>query len=289
MSFIESPRFPAAIRYGSDGGPGYRTDIVEMDSGAEQRNRKWAYPRYRVNANVVRAQSDLEALIAFFHVAAGRANGFRFRDEYDYKSCAMSATPAPTDQNIGTGDGATTAFQLRKGYTQGSTTQWRLIRKPVEGTVSVAVSGVTEPARWSVDATTGIVTFSADVSDTVTGAADAGGGITRITTSANHGLGAGDTVYLSGFTGDWSALNSTRFAIVAVPAGNQFDITYDSSAFAAYSGNGGQVNTLPQSGEVVTAGFEFDIPMRFDTDQLSTSWEAYQLGEASVPLVEILP
>ena len=49
----------------------------------------------------------------------------------DGKSCAPSGTPGPADQRIGTGDGATTAFQLVKTYGAGYAPYARPIAKPV--------------------------------------------------------------------------------------------------------------------------------------------------------------
>ena len=78
--------------------------------------------------------------------------------------------------------------------------------KPVAGTVRVARAGVEATSGWSVDATTGIVTFA----------------------------------------------------------------------------------TAPAAGVLVTAGFEFDVPVRFDTDRLDVTWDLDRLGSiASIPLVEV--
>jgi enamine deaminase RidA (YjgF/YER057c/UK114 family) len=42
------------------------------------------------------------------------------------------------------------------------------------------------------------------------------------------------------------------------------------------------------TGVVVTAGFEFDVPVRFDTDRIQTSVASFQAGDApSVPVVEV--
>ena len=47
-------------------------------------------------------------------------------------------------------------------------------------------------------------------------------------------------------------------------------------------------NTPPVSGVVIGAAFEFDVPVRFDTDQLMTSLESFGAGGAvHVPLIEI--
>lgn len=44
----------------------------------------------------------------------------------------------------------------------------------------------------------------------------------------------------------------------------------------------------PAVGEQVTAGFEFDVPVRFDTDTVQASVASFQAGEVpSVPVVEV--
>jgi uncharacterized protein (TIGR02217 family) len=44
----------------------------------------------------------------------------------------------------------------------------------------------------------------------------------------------------------------------------------------------------PGSSEIVTAGFEFDVPVRFDIEHLSVSLTAFEAGQIpSIPLVEI--
>lgn len=44
----------------------------------------------------------------------------------------------------------------------------------------------------------------------------------------------------------------------------------------------------PDLGVVVTAGYEFDVPVRFDTDRIAVSVASFQAGEVpSVPVVEV--
>lgn len=44
----------------------------------------------------------------------------------------------------------------------------------------------------------------------------------------------------------------------------------------------------PETGQPVTAGFEFDVPVRFDTDEIQISVANFQAGDVpSVPVVEI--
>ncbi|MCT8160126.1 DUF2460 domain-containing protein [Pseudoruegeria sp. SHC-113] len=53
---------------------------------------------------------------------------------------------------------------------------------------------------------------------------------------------------------------------------------------------GGQIlfDVPPDIGVAVSAGFEFDVPVRFDTDRIQTSVASFQAGDAlSVPVVEV--
>ena len=45
---------------------------------------------------------------------------------------------------------------------------------------------------------------------------------------------------------------------------------------------------VPEIGREIRAGFEFDVPVRFDTDRIQTSVASFQAGEApNVPVVEV--
>ncbi len=206
MAFHEV-RFPDNISRGARGGPERRTQIVELASGDEERNASWANSRRRYDvAYGIRRADDLAAVVAFFEARNGRLHGFRFRDWSDYKSCAPSQTPGPLDQPIGTGNGSLTSFALLKRYASGSQIWTRAITKPVAGTLRLALGGVEQASGWSVDPTTGVVTFG----------------------------------------------------------------------------------TAPAAGVSITAGFEFDVPVRFDSDALDVTLDIERLGSiTSIPLLEI--
>ena len=161
MNFHEI-RFPTAIAFHSTGGPERKTEIVTLGSGFEERNAVWANSRRRYDVGSgVKTLDDLSAVVAFFEARLGRLYGFRFKDFADFQSCAPGAAIAPADQILGTGDGTTTVFQLVKTYSSGPSNWVRKIVKPVDGSVRVAVAGVEQLSGVSVDATTGLVTFTA--------------------------------------------------------------------------------------------------------------------------------
>ncbi len=209
MSFHEV-LFPIDIAFNSEGGPTRRTDIVALVSGHEERNSPWVGSRRSFNAGYgVKSIGDIEDIIAFFEARQGRLFGFRFRDPFDFKSSKIAATPTDADQLLGTGDGAATVFQLVKQYPSGPASYTRTIKKPVAGSVLVAVAGIgqSEGAGFSLDDTTGLITLS----------------------------------------------------------------------------------QAPASGAVVTAGFLFDTPVRFDTDELRINLAAFKAGDIpSIPLIEVL-
>ncbi|MGC9417784.1 MAG: phage distal tail protein, Rcc01695 family [Rhodovulum sp.] len=48
------------------------------------------------------------------------------------------------------------------------------------------------------------------------------------------------------------------------------------------------LRTAPEFGAVITAGYQFDVPVRFDTDRIQTSVASFRAGDVpSVPVVEV--
>lgn len=211
MPTFDEVRFPPAISRGSSGGPERQTEIVALASGREERNNRHAHSRRRYNAGFgVATLDDIHAVVAFFEERRGRLHGFRWKDHGDFKSGAAGIAIAAYDQTIGMADGIATAFQLIKIYGNGLRDYARVIAKPVNGTVRIAVDSVEKAlgSDFTVDHTTGIVTF----------------------------------------------------------------------------------HSAPAAGAAVTAGFEFDVPVRFDTDALVINLAAFRAGEIpDIPIVEIVP
>lgn len=212
MTEFHEVRFPTDIARGARGGPERLTQIVALASGRERRNSRWAHSRRRYDAGFgIRTLDALAEVVAFFEERRGRPHSFRWRDPLDWKSCAPAASPAATDQAIGTGDGITRSFALCKHYGTGIATYRRAVTKPVADEVLVAVGGVVvDPAHAGCDAATGLVTFA-----------------------AGH---------------------------------------------------------APPPGAAVTAGFLFDVPVRFDTDAIEVDLSAFEAGEIPrIPIIEIIP
>ncbi len=210
MSFHEV-RFPTEISRGASGGPERRTDIVVLGSGYEERNARWAHARRHYNAGYgVKSLDHLHDVLAFFEERRGRLYGFRWKDHADWRSCPPQTMPTALDQTIGIGDGGTASFQLVKRYGSSFAPYDRPIKKPVDGSLLLAVDGApqAEGAAFDLDTSTGLVTFRAGY--------------------------------------------------------------------------------VPASGATITAGYAFDVPVRFDTDKLEVNIDGFRHGAIpSIPLVEI--
>src|SRR5664279_3802066 len=162
MTAFHEILFPLDIALKSAGGPQRRTDVVVLGSGAEERNARWAHSRRRYDAGYgVKTYDALSQVIAFFEERRGRLYGFRWRDRLDHSSAAPDAAVSATDQALGTGNGTTAGFALAKTYGADYSPYQRPIGKPVAGSVRVAVNGseVTAGTAFTVDTTTGVVTF----------------------------------------------------------------------------------------------------------------------------------
>ncbi|KQZ14299.1 hypothetical protein ASD44_09610 [Mesorhizobium sp. Root554] len=158
--FMDAIVFPIHVSAGSPGGPDWPAEIVELSSGREERNTAWSSPlRYYDAKYGVRTPAELYEVLSLYHVARGRLRGFRFLDWTDYRSGAPNAGPTATDQALGTGDGARKIWPLVKRYASGGETFDRTITRPY-GTLLIGVNGVATPAGWTLDATTGTVTFT---------------------------------------------------------------------------------------------------------------------------------
>jgi len=299
MNFIESPRFPDRISAGAVGGPEWSTTVTEVTSGNEQRDALWQYPRHSWDvSHGLRGTAQFAELRAFFMVARGRARGWRFKDWADYTATHAEGRLQPCRSDgvlLATAGGPTS--RLFKRYLIGSEYADRKILKPVSGAVELrnGAAVLTPITAYALDITTGMVTWVATASRTVS-SITVGSFTQLVLSSAISGLAAGDRLYLDGLTGaDAAVLNGQSWPIIGV-AGATYNLDAISTGKTITAGSG-TAETYPGGlvADALTWAGEFDVPMRFDTDQLKASIEANVPGEGfmhrweSIPIVERNP
>ena len=261
--FLEE-RLASGIKIGASFNDSYEVNIITTSGGNEYRSLIHPFPARTFDVSfMLEKQDTYDTLLSVWHRAHGKFAGFRIRCFDEWSSNGSIGTPTAFDQSmllVSTG-----VYQLSKIYgtngTAGATGYpYRLIKKPVSGTVKVAI-GITEirSADWSVATTTGIVTFAADVSHAITGISRAS---QAVVTLGSHSYVVGQSVGFINVAG-MTNINGMRGLITAADA-TTITVNINSSAFGTYSA-GGEVHTRPQTGETVTAGFQFDFPVRFNS------------------------
>lgn len=147
MAFQEARLFDC-VNFGFVSGPRWKTQVVQMESGAEKRNRDWSRPRMEYSAPFTNiSEANYELVLNAFYVCGGMADGFRFKDWDDYQA---------TNEVLGVAPSGSTPVQLTKRYSFGIGTYTREIVKPVAGTVTVYQNGVAKAG--TLDTTTGLFT-----------------------------------------------------------------------------------------------------------------------------------
>jgi len=152
MSGFHEVRLPTDFE-GISGGPMFSTQITTLASGKEVRVQQWSRARRKFTFSFGgRPNTDIDRLREFYVLRCGPAYGFRMKDWSDYKVTDASLTnPYPSN-----------TAQLIKTYSDSAANATRIINKPVAGTVTIKKNGVNFPSsgNWTLDTTTGIVTFT---------------------------------------------------------------------------------------------------------------------------------
>lgn len=156
-----APIFPSlpGLAWSVTKSPTFQTRIQRAVSGRELRALDYPYPLWQftlvfnfLRDNPSAGYDELRTLMGFFLSCQGAYGTFLFRDLSDYQVAG---------QSLGTGDSSTTAFQLQRAM--GTTLAGGGFIEPIVAPNVVSAlyfDGITQnPAGYSVDPDTGIVTF----------------------------------------------------------------------------------------------------------------------------------
>lgn len=275
MAFLETPRFPERVALKLVGGPGYSTDVVAVRAGFESRNENWSQARHRLTlSHEAMSQALHDALLDHFHAAGGRAHAFRVKNWFDYKLTTSNAGLVGlhgSDQvgAFAVGHGVP-VLQICKRHVRGALSRVRPIVKPTatptiyRGGVPVTVGA--GAGQIAIDTTTGKVTFVADDTRGVTTVTV--GATTQIVVSGSalSQVGIGDRLYLTGLTGaDAALLNGLSHAVTNL-VGTTYTLSTNTAGKTITTGSGSAL-AYPQVDETLTVAGEFDLPMRFTSDE----------------------
>lgn len=163
MSGFYEVLFDPTVGSGSEGGANWSTDIVQAETPNESRNKNWEHALWEWNLKTgIRTREQWEYAFHFhMGVAQGRTNGFRWQ-AYDFNTATDLIHP--DKPLLGIGNGVKTAFQIKKPFGIDPYIYQMPINKPVASTVKIYIDEAEIASdhaiyAWSVDTTTGVVTF----------------------------------------------------------------------------------------------------------------------------------
>src|SRR5689334_16918828 len=152
--------FPVKFLHGARVKIKYKTQIIRMREGYEERIGEWqdALREFNVTPGI-RNQDDLDEVLSFFHARGGPQYAYKIYDPTDFEV---------VENFFGAGNGSRTSWQLVAYYQTGLTgdtgnTCIRPITLP-DDPVHIFVDG-TETFDFGVNVTTGVVTFSSPPSN----------------------------------------------------------------------------------------------------------------------------
>lgn len=266
--------FPRCIAYGSTGSPEYKTERVEVDSGAEQRNQRRMYPRhsYKIEMNNLPA-NEISEIMNLWHVCAGAHAGFLFLDPMDHTSYNTDAVLSGTDvtdmdQLVASAVGTQSEYPLYKYYQLGDHDVRRRIKFPDRDTLVVSVDGH-RITSWNYSYDDNLLRFVKPIPSLTASLSRSSGGV--ITGADFSALSPGDLVYITGWSssaynaapgGDPARVVSADAVSLVVQKYN--GTNYGSASFVSETVT--VQSALPPTGAEIRAGFYFYVPVRFEDD-----------------------
>jgi uncharacterized protein (TIGR02217 family) len=166
MLFLENDRLPVALRLGAVYSDGYGVErATDPRNGRSYARIRHMSPIRELVGTYTQASAEMWAgIIDLYHRSIAGAAGFRVKFLDDFSTKNHTGTPTAADQPLSYV--ASGVYQLQKQYGGAAGASplsvglpARLLKKPVAGSVKIAVDGV-ETGAFTVDTSTGLVTLT---------------------------------------------------------------------------------------------------------------------------------
>ena len=273
ISFNENVRFPDSLSYWAKGGYEFKTNVVVLNNGKEQRNALWLEPKsfFTIsNANrlnivnkddLYEYKLSINFLINFHYEMMGKLIGFRFKNFQDYLVSLSEGCFDKSNNPTGKKE-----YQLYKKYFLYDIEigRFKKIVKPVENDLVIYKNNslLIENTNYNIDYTSGIVSFIPD--KTLTISTITTNTNPTITTVQDHGLSVNEYVYLNNIL-NGNLLNKSVVKILSIIDSKKFTIDTENLSNI----NSGTVELYPQPSDVISWSGEFDLPCRFGDDKIN--------------------
>ena len=285
MSEFLEERLPIGVRAGASYSDEYNVEITQTANGSEYRRLVHPYPMRVYNVFYTQFTADLwDQILSLYHRSYGMFAGFRVKALDDYTTNNRTGTPTAVDQVLALVSAGVYQLQVAYGGTGTPISIGKPVRtifKPVAGTIKIAIGAAEQTTRFTASTTTGQITFT-NLTKAITGISKAA---SAVITLGTHTYNVNDSVHISGVVG-MVQINGLRAFITAKDA-TTITVAINSTGFSTYT-SGGNVNTAPQAGEIVTGGAEYDIPCRFNSRIDVTSLAPGIRESSQIEIIELL-
>lgn len=301
MSFLETPIFPARVSIDYESRPKFSNVRTVVASGFDDVLIRHEQPlRTLVMTHPVLDATRHAELNHWFNAVKGMGHRFRAQDWSDYKVNVTEGVLAPMHGSLlvgtaGVGFGTPKAL-FQKKYTAGSLTTFRNIQKPKLVPAIQIYRGLvlqTLTTNYSIDTTTGYVTFVHDQTRTISSHTPGADHVLGLASALSPNITPGQRIYVTGVSGTAaSVLNNLSHLVTGVSVAN---VTIETNT-TGLTASIGSVFTYPQASETLNWVGQFDVPVRFDSDEanfavlgrnpatLLYEWSGINLIETRLPL-----
>jgi uncharacterized protein (TIGR02217 family) len=162
------------VGFGSESEVSTAVDVVFVGSGYRYSNNRWSQKLRRYNIHIgPQSTLDMYSIRRIFEAVDGPANTFLFHDWADWNTTAgrmergdqgyITNADQPMQNTVDLSyntDGSTRTFQCGKLYSVGSAAHFRTITKINQNFTFVVATAGNTVSDYTLDADTGIVTFT---------------------------------------------------------------------------------------------------------------------------------
>lgn len=299
MSVRRDLFFPECANYGSGFSSQYLVDKVNVEHKKEKRRTRNVDPRYSFDIDLNNATAiQLSEIVRLWHSCGGELFGFLFKDPTDFTSnisdsFLTGSTIGILDQSLGKAVAGKHEYEIHKEYAAGLYNKKRKIQFPKEDTLVVAVDGK-QVYNFVYDYSNFKLVFIQSIASY-----PYAGNVTSGVITFDNSLNVNDLLYITGFTtASFNRAEGQRpYRIVEATSSYIRVEDYDTGGYPLDEVSANLVLTQaePPTGSVITCGFEFYTPVRFDGEDAAEfvanngQFDSMSSDFSSISLLEITP
>lgn len=272
---------PSKYSYGATFGDRFKTNVVVVNSGKEQRSADWQYALQEISISyTTKRKEEIEDVENLYLQTKGPLIPFLF-DSLKENEVTLTNCYINEDNTLK----GRPRFRLskQKFFTSDYDKYVKRIFKLQPGTVKIYNNGILQ--TWDIDEETGTVTLPVKSSKEILGITKATNGIIN---AIGHGFLVNDKIYFKNILG-MIELNNMVATVVSVIDADHFSININTLSYSTftYTSLSSYAEKYIDGTENITWEGKFYLPVRFKEDIQPTSYDSFNSFSINVTLVEL--